>query len=159
MNYFNGCNTLDEAKTLFRKLAHQLHPDKGGKSSDYIEMRSQFENLKLKPKFESAEPFNFKQFEAQIFAFRDIENVELDFVGSFIWLNDVVKGATYHQRGKITSIIIEGYNEAKFASSKKKWYFSPKGYKKKSRKNFKLNEIKGLYGCQSYKKEAVKRLK
>jgi len=46
-NYFENCNTADELKTRYRKLATELHPDKGGTSTDFAEMKNQYEQ-KLK---------------------------------------------------------------------------------------------------------------
>ena len=151
MKYFSDCTTLDQAKTLFRKLAFKFHPDTGGKASDYIEMRKQFENLNLKSEYKTEEEFNFKKFEAQIFEFRNLEDVNIQFVGSFIWVSDAKKFSTYKQKDKLNAIRIEGYNKGIFASEKKMWYFSPEGYKKSSTKKLSIDEIKNLYGCKTYK--------
>ena len=48
MNYFNDCKTIDQAKNKFRTLCMKLHPDKGGKESEFIQMFNQFKELKLK---------------------------------------------------------------------------------------------------------------
>lgn len=150
MNFFKNCITLDDAKNLYRKLCHQLHPDKGGKAKDFIQMRNEFKAFKPKVKTEKDNNFNFDNFEAIVYKFEVLNNISINFVGSFIWLEDVVKGATYEQKEVIKSISLEGFNVARYARKKKAWYFSPLDYKKKGRKNYSLDSIKNKFGCNTY---------
>ena len=39
MNYFNQCKDLNEAKQLFKKLALENHPDRGGKSNQRKQLK------------------------------------------------------------------------------------------------------------------------
>jgi len=48
MNYFNDCKTLDEAKTMFRKLCLKLHPDTGGTNKDFIVCLTSLKALSLR---------------------------------------------------------------------------------------------------------------
>ena len=146
MNYFKNCTTLDEAKNLFRKLCLKLHPDHGGKAKDFIKMRAEFKSLR----FDKEQSFDFDKFESLIYAFNGLENIEINFVGSFIWLKDIEYGAMYRQKETIKSINLDGYNKARWASKKKLWYFSPVDYKKKSGKNTNFEQIKQFYGCKSF---------
>lgn len=43
---FHQCQSLEEAKILFRKLAFYLHPDHGGDSQLMILLQESFENFK-----------------------------------------------------------------------------------------------------------------
>ena len=151
MNYFKDCKTLDQAKKLFRSLSLKLHPDKGGKAKEFIEMRRQFKAFKPSVKSKHDKNFDFNKFEDIVYKFEGLTNIEVEFVGTFIWLKDAVNGATYEQKDKIKAIVIDGYNKARFASKKKRWYFSPQGYKKTSRKRLSMEQVKGLYGCETYK--------
>lgn len=45
MNYFFDCATKEEAKVKYRKLAKELHPDKGGKESDMKALQEQYDNF------------------------------------------------------------------------------------------------------------------
>jgi hypothetical protein len=87
-----------------------------------------------------------------------LTDVKISFVGSFIWLEDEVKGATYQQKEAIKSIVIDGLNSAKFAGKKKVWYLSPIDYKQKSKSKKDLNEIKNTFGCSSYKMQGQKQI-
>jgi hypothetical protein len=42
-NIFSGCNTLEEAKKLFRKEAMKCHPDHDGDQDDFIQLKRQFD--------------------------------------------------------------------------------------------------------------------
>lgn len=152
MQYFKECTTIDEAKNLFRKLSKELHPDTSGKDTgvEFIKMYKEFESFKPSDN-KSGETFNAQKFYNTIKKFEGLENIKVSFVGSFIWLEDEVKGATYKQKEALKSINIEGYNTARFHGKKKCWYFSPADYKQKSRSRKSLEEIKNTFGCESFK--------
>jgi hypothetical protein len=64
------------------------------------------------------------------------------FVGSFIWLEDNERGATFNQKKKQSrKFLLEGYNYVKFASKKKVGTSSPLEYvqKKQSKSKFRHN--------------------
>ena len=46
MKYFLGVKNANELKELFRKLCNNLHPDKGGKASEFIAMMDEYNSLK-----------------------------------------------------------------------------------------------------------------
>lgn len=150
--YFNNCNTLDEAKTLFRELSKKLHPDTSGAdtASQFIAMFKEFKAFKPRQKQDTDENFNADAFYNQIKNFDGLNDIRISFVGSFIWLEDIEHGATYFQREAIKAVKIDGYNPARFASQKKSWYFSPIDYKQKSRSNKSLDDIKNTYGCKTF---------
>ncbi len=150
--YFKTCNTLDEAKTLFRELSKKLHPDTSGAdtASEFIAMFKEFKSFKPRQTSDTDENFNAETFYNQIKGFDALHDIKISFVGSFIWLEDIETGATYHQRQTIKSVVIDGYNGARFASQKKSWYFSPVDYKQKSRVKADLDTIKSRYGCKTF---------
>ena len=47
MKYFLGVKNANELKELFRKLCNSLHPDKGGKASEFIAMMDVIISLQL----------------------------------------------------------------------------------------------------------------
>lgn len=155
--YLNNINTLDVAKSEFRKLSILLHPDTSGYSSesDFIQMYNEFkalaETLKFNTGFESDKNFNADKFYNNIKKFEALENIKISFVGSFIWLEDIKPGAMYEQKEMIKDVKINGYNSARWARKKKNWYFSPEDYKQKSKSKKSLSELKNSYGCKSFK--------
>jgi len=154
--YFTDCTTLDSAKNLFRKLSFKLHPDTSGSDTaqEFIKMFKQFKTFK--PVAEHArkddDKFNHDLFYNIVKQFEGLNNTLISFVGSFIWLEDAEghEGATKEQKEYIKKIIIEGMNRPRFAFKRKKWYYSPEGYKQKfnSRKSF--EELKSTWGHKTY---------
>ena len=45
MKYFNNCNTLDELKKEYRRLAMQNHPDRGGDAETMKAINAEYDNL------------------------------------------------------------------------------------------------------------------
>lgn len=152
MNYFNNCQTIDEAKNLFRELCKKLHPDTSGFDSqtEFIQMFNEFKKFKPTVKSEDKETFNASKFYDMIKNFDCLNDINISFVGSFIWLEDIAKGATYYQKDLIKAIKLEGYNSARFASVKKSWYFSPLDYSQKAKGKKTLEQIKSTYGCKTF---------
>ena len=158
MEYFKSCQTTDEAKAKFKKLSLELHPDKGGSTADFQEMLNQFQAFKPgKEKFEG-EAEGWAEFSGiyasiieQLLA---IDGVEVEVVGSYIWLG----GNTYPVKSQITAVDTEGQMECRFASKKKKWFFKPTGYRPKTRKEYDMDSIRNLYGSQTVKGSGRKKL-
>ena len=143
-NYFQGCKTLDEAKTLYKKLALKLHPDKGGLTADFQEMLNQFHAFKPESeKFKGeAEQWNSKEYADIINQLLNIEGITIVVCGSWIWL----EGDTKPIKEQIKAIDTGETLKRGFSKAKEQWYFSPKGYRKKSKGVLTYDQIKGFYG-------------
>lgn len=48
MIYFNNITDFEKAKSQYRKLAKQLHPDKGGSAIEFQQMQVEYKSLLLK---------------------------------------------------------------------------------------------------------------
>jgi Skp family chaperone for outer membrane proteins len=46
--YFNSITDLEQAKQQYRKLAKQLHPDKGGNAIEFQKMQEEYKTLLLR---------------------------------------------------------------------------------------------------------------
>lgn len=44
--YFDDCSDLESAKERYKRLAKELHPDVGGDSAEFSEMKRQYEEVK-----------------------------------------------------------------------------------------------------------------
>lgn len=153
--YFENINTIEEAKNLFRDLCKKLHPDTSGydSQSEFIKMFKEFKSFRPKNQDNQSQQennFDAEEFYNMLKKFDILKGIKINFVGTFIWLEDIEPNATYTQRNTIKTIIIEGFNNVRFAPTKKLWYFSPADYvqKSKSKKNF--DEIKNTYGSKSF---------
>ncbi len=155
MKYIKNVETLEELKKTYKKLALKLHPDCGGSDEEMKILNNEydilFEKLKNHHKNKEGEtytketeetPEQFKDVLNKLFSLK-MEKVEIEIVGSFIWLT----GNTKPYREEI--------KELKFRYSPKKyaWYKAPNDYKKRSRKNYDMETIRGMYGSQKVKDE------
>ena len=153
-SFFTNCFTIDEAKNLFKKLVFELHPDTSGRDSqsEFIKMFTEFKQFRpsAPSNNESDQNFNAEAFYNIVQNFNGLQDVIITFAGSFIWLEDEKAGATKAQKELIKQIKIDGFNTAKFAFKRLKWYFSPEGYKQnfKSKKSF--EDIKNAYGSKQF---------
>lgn len=150
--YFTSDLTNEQAKNLFRDLCKKLHPDTSGydSESDFIKMFNEFNNFKFINN-SNEEKFDASKFYDLLKKFEILEDIKINFVGTFIWLEDLKHNATYLQRNKIKTIQLDGYNSVRFAPNKKLWYFSPVNYKQKSKSKKDFEEIKKTYGFKSFK--------
>lgn len=160
-NYFINCTTLDEAKNLFKELCKKLHPDTSGYNSqqDFIDMFNEFKSFKPKKESKNDAEFDASEFYDLLKNFDVLTDIKINFVGSFIWLEDISYGATYRQKETIKNIKLINFKNANFASTKKAWFFAPNDYKKKTNKRFELDELKNKYGCKSFNTKNVLSLK
>ncbi|WP_339875254.1 hypothetical protein [Olleya marilimosa] len=157
MNYFSNITTLEAAKNEFKQLCKALHPDTSGydSQSQFVEMHSQFKTLTNKLKFntgfDSDKDFDGDKFYNALKQFEVLNNIQVSFVGCFIWLEDLTPGAMYQQKDLIKGIKVEGYNTARWAGKKKKWYYSSLDYKQTFKSNKTLDQIKETYGSNDFK--------
>lgn len=155
--YFANCTTLDEAKKMYRKLAFQMHPDRGGNEVEFKEMLNQFHAFRPateKFKGESDQWVNFGPVYSSIIdQLLNIDGIIVEVVGSYIWLS----GNTFEAKGKIKSIDTQGHMEAGWASRKKQWYFKPAGYRPRSRQEHTMDELRGMFGSTTVTRDSRKR--
>jgi hypothetical protein len=168
--YFNDCKTLDEAKNLFRDLCKKLHPDTSGRGNasqaDFIRMFKEFKAFrpraaKDQKEHNSNKDFNADEFYNLIRKFDGLEGIQVNFVGTWIWLEDIVQGSTKAQKEAIKAIKIDGYNKAFFNRKRLVWQFSPvlkEGEKRRFSKNKTTEQVKQTWGCKSFNVEGRAKL-
>lgn len=147
MNYFSICKTLNEVKQLYRTLAKENHPDKGGILEVMQAINNQYtiaiaklakgENL-TESEIEN-EIVNAEAYKDAINSIINIEGIFIEICGGWIW----VTGNTYPVRQTLKE------NCFMFASKKCAWYFRSVEYKVNSRKKLSLDDIRTKYGSIS----------
>ena len=148
--YFD-VKTIEEAKNKFRDLYKMLHPDTSGydSQSDFVKMFNEFKAFKPSLTINNQEEgsFDADEFYNLLKHFDVLKNVKINFIGTFIWLEDLEPRATYNQREIIKGIVLDGFNSVRFAPIRKLWYFSPEEYKqrKKSKKYTRLKVTNPSY--------------
>lgn len=149
INYFTECETLEELKKEFYKLALKFHPDHGGNLEDMKALNTQYDNA-----FDRLKNFH-KNKDGEIYTkdtgekpseFRDIidrlitvPGIVVEVIGSFVW----VSGDTKPIKEKLKGL---GF---KWSRKKVMWYKSPAGYRRYGgKKEYDMDEIRNMYGVQ-----------
>ena len=148
MKYFKNPQTLEDLKQQYRELAFRYHPDKGGTdeamkaiNNEYDEL---FEVLKDVHRTQAGETFTSKnpsnetadQFKDLINELMRMDEITIEIIGCFAW----VTGNTKPYREKLKELKFQWH------STKKAWYLKPEDYKRRSRKEYDLDEIRNMYG-------------
>lgn len=149
MNYFIECKDLECAKNLFKKLALQHHPDRGGSTevmqkinSDYAFICAKLIRDKGLNTEEAQTEFDLSEkYQSIINAIIGLNDINIELVGLWIW----VTGNTYQHKDKLKETGLF------YASKKIAWYFRPQELKCSNRKAMSLDEIKSKYGSKAIK--------
>lgn len=149
MNYFNECKDLECAKLLFKKLALQHHPDRGGDTetmqrinADYAYMCAKLIRAKGLNTEDAQNEFNLSEkYQSVVNAIIGLNDINIELVGLWIW----VTGNTYQHREKLKE------SGLFYASKKIAWYYRPEEFKCSNRLSMSLDEIKSKYGSKSIK--------
>ena len=151
-NYFKDCKSLDEAKSLYKKLCFKLHPDVSGYDSaeEFRAMQNQFEAFKPQTEkyFSEFEQWSAADYMAIIEELLKIPYLEIELIGSFIWVGGETKGA----KDRIKAIKNDLYKPAQWHAKKLLWYFAPSDYRKFSKKEFSIDELRNAYGSEFFKR-------
>lgn len=150
MKYFNNCSTLNEVKSLYRTLAKQHHPDKGGNLATMQEINNEYafairkiaSGADLSSEERESEILNAEAYKNAINAIINLEGINIEICGGWIW----VTGNTYQHK----TVFKE--NGFYFASKKVAWYFRSAEYKTNNRKKLDLDQIRTKYGSQTINK-------
>ena len=148
MKYFNNPQTLEELKKQYRELVFKHHPDIGGSNeamkvinNEYDEL---FKILKNVHRTKDGETYTAKQETSETSEqFKDIinelmkmESIVIEIIGCFIW----VTGNTRPYKDRLKMLKFQWH------SKKNAWYLKPEDYKKRSHRDYELDEIRAMYG-------------
>jgi len=151
-NYFSHCKSIEEIKKTYHKLIQENHPDHGGSHEIMVEINLQYEAQKGR-KFTATNNETHKTYE-QTFdpfdGFREIinklinlPNITIELCGTWLWISGETKP---HK---------DLFKELNFTYSGKKfaWYLKPGTYRKKSKRELSMEEIRSLYGSNRVQRE------
>jgi hypothetical protein len=159
MIYFKDCKTIDEIKSLYRSLAKEHHPDRGGSTETMQAINSEYafacakilkgDNISSVETEE--EILKAEKYREALEKIISLEGIIIELVGAWIW----VTGNTYPHRSIFKQA---GY---RFAHKKVAWYFRTDEFKTHSRHQLTLEQIKSKYGSKDLSSfaERSKRLK
>ena len=154
--YFIDCKTAEELKKTYRAWAKKLHPDLGGNAEEFKVMQAEYERMweRLKNVHKTAEGKTYtaktetteapQEFINIINVLIRLEGVNVEICGSWIWAS----GNTLTHKDRLKSL---GF---KWAYKKRAWYYHTEPYRKRSHRELTLDEIRDMFGSQSYTTKA-----
>ena len=160
LKYFKNCESKEECKKMYKKLAFKHHPDRGGDTDTMKEINNEFDWIMKNGIFKSAKAkkdtkkdydFSSSQFKDIISALVRLDGLEIEITGCFIW----VTGNTYPQKDIIKSL---GF---RYSKNKKAWYIAPPEYfaqKRSYKKAYSMNDIRAKYGSQKFESEGNQKM-
>jgi len=163
---FKECSTLSEAKKVYWQLAKENHPDRGGSNEAMKALNEAFNNFSpVADDFGNAKQSSYKfyDFEGSQDFIAIIERLLsiapdcfIEVVGDWIWIT----GDTYSHKQTIKASVegIESY-KARFSKKKTAWYISPADYRKKSKREYSLDEIRATFGSEQVAGSGGNRIK
>ncbi len=155
--YFENCKTAEELKKEYKKVAKMLHPDMNpGKDTEeeFKAMQNEFEKAfdllknvhinKDGEQYEKETTETANEFMDQINKLLHFPGVEVELCGSWLW----VTGDTKAVKDELKAM---GF---KWSRNKVAWYFHREPYRKHSKRNISLDEIREMYGSKSFTRNA-----
>ena len=158
MKYFTNCKTAEELKKEYRRLAKELHPDLGGDTEEFKVMQNEFEKMweRLKNVHKNSDGETYtkestetaEEFIHIIEVLTPLKDILVEICGSWVW----VSGNTKEHKDILKEL------KFKYAHKKQAWYYHTEPYKKKGKRELTLDQIRDMFGSQSYQKKPEKQL-
>lgn len=146
MKYFNSSEDL---KKQYRTWCKKLHPDHGGDPEAFREMMEEYQETQLhgfKKEAQAQETELTAELERALKKIVTLEGLEIDLVGSWLW----VSGETFTFKDILKEA---GF---KWASKRKKWYFSEEKAKGKFKGDF--EQLKAHHGFKEIKTNKTEKI-
>lgn len=155
MRFFHNCTTLEEVKSLYKKLALENHPDRGGNTETMQAINVEYayatakiikgENLSQE---DTDKQMRFsEEYRMVIEKIIHLQGITIELVGLWIW----VTGDTRPIRKELKEAGLF------FASKKMAWYYRSADLKELRGGKKSLDEIRSKYGSEEIKAADSKR--
>lgn len=150
MKYFKDCKTAEELKKAYWKLAKKLHPDAGGNEEEFKSMQAEYsaawdclKNIhftKEGKEYKKETTETADEFIEIIEKLINLKGVETEICGSWIWCTGDTK--PYKDIFKKMGF--------KWAGKKEAWFYHKGTFKKHSKEELSMDEIREMYGSVKY---------
>lgn len=156
--YFENVGTLEELRRQYKNLIKKFHPDNGGTVEDTQAINAEyaelFKVLKDVHEKEEAEKDFHSDYNKNMFDFENDEalremlsriinfNMDIEIIGAWIWCFN-----SYNYKKELKDL---GF---KYAGKKKAWYFHTEKFRKSSRKDLSIDDIRNYYGSTKIENE------
>lgn len=161
MKYFIPTpSTLEELKAMYKRLAMQNHPDRGGSTEAMQEINTEYQQLfdRLKNVHQNAKGEQYTSntdsteapadFIEIIDKLAKLPNIIIELCGSWLWIT----GETRAVKEELKEI---GF---RWSSNKKAWYYHEGAYIKRGGKSHSMEEIRDMYGSKQYNGSRMQQL-
>ena len=144
MTYFDNCETLQELKTTYRRLAMKHHPDRGGDTETMKRINAEYEKAFTRLQAaDTAEAKSSRRMHEVAREYMDIiakiinlDGLEIELVGAWLWIG----GDTRKHKDALKAA------GCYWAPKRALWYWRPAGYKSTHSKRD-ISWIKAKYGA------------
>lgn len=147
--YLKGVANLEELKKLFKKLALDFHPDRGGDTAKMQQLNNEYEYLLKTGEFGEIEDIEFNLIFPELIAvLLNLEGLIIEIVGQWLW----VSGNTREHRKKLKELGLF------YAPKKQMWYFRKPEHQKifNKSKPLPMEVIRAVYGSNKVDKDNFK---
>lgn len=155
MKWFNNVKTLDELRSMYRKLAFLHHPDRGGSTIDMQEINNEYDilskrlinsNTEFSEGRKTWEEFVSSEIRNKLNEIIFLEDIIIEIIGSWIWVTGNTRAVKEH---------LKQYG-FKFSPNKLAWYWQTGDYRKLSKKQFSLDDLRCMYGSDEVEMKKMK---
>ena len=151
--FFADCTDVDQARAKFKSLCKIHHPDVGGSAETFREMVREFQafqkaawdqggaskwGAEYKPKADSHDLGEKSHaILAEVVRFPDIQT---EILGTWIWCS----GETRKYKDQFKGLGM------RWSKNKSAWFYHEQPYRKRGKRSFSLDEIRGMHGQTQY---------
>jgi len=153
-NWFEGLNSPQEIKNMYRELAFEHHPDKGGSTKVMQDINTWYHrSLKKCDNIEYGQykySYDWKReshLADKIFEVINLDGIKIELCGVWLWIT----GDSYPHRLLLKNL---GF---KYSGNKKAWYYHEGAYRKHGKKRFTLYQIRKSFGSKVLSEENEKK--
>lgn len=157
MTYFADVRTVEEIKALYRNLAMQHHPDRGGDEDTMKEINRQYHDALKRcdgqQELEREKPYRYKadvetELMEKLLELLKLRSLDIALIGYWIW----VSGDTKPNKDALKAAGLLWH------SKRKVWYYKPQDWKSSKQSKGSLSDLAKKYGYQGFQTAAEEKM-